>query len=149
MRDILFRGKRIDDNTWAFGGIVHQTDLYGDIVDKYFIIDGTETQDYDIGYEFEVYPETIGQCTGLTDKNGIKIFEGDILSYNNDNYIKMYGNPIVYIGEYKDTDVYNEDEEEPYYEAFGVFIQTKVGDTGMAQKHMNRFEVIGNIYDDL
>lgn len=80
MRDIIFRGKlKFDEKQWIYGGIVHQTDYYGEKVDKWFIIDGTETQDNDIGYEYRVIPETIGQCTGIKDKNGKLIFDGDIV----------------------------------------------------------------------
>ena len=40
MREILFRGKRIDNGRWVKGGVVHQIDFfYGDSVDRYFIID--------------------------------------------------------------------------------------------------------------
>ena len=95
MREILFRGFCTDygmsaikidgivfSGEWVYGGIVHQTDYYGDAVDRYFIIDGTETNDNDIGYEYEVIPETIGEYTGIVDSNGAKVFEGDrILSY--------------------------------------------------------------------
>ena len=59
MREILFKAKYKYDGEWKVGGIVHQTDFYGLKVDKYFIIDGTETEDNDIGYNYEVIPETV------------------------------------------------------------------------------------------
>ena len=39
MKEPLYKGKRVDTNEWAYGGIVHQTDYYGDKVDRWFIID--------------------------------------------------------------------------------------------------------------
>lgn len=74
MREIEFRGKALDGGEWVYGGIVHQTDFYGNPVDRYFIIDGTTTQDYDIGTETEVDPLTVGQRVGI-------FFEGDIIDY--------------------------------------------------------------------
>lgn len=81
MREILFKAKYKYDGEWKVGGIVHQTDFYGLKVDKYFIIDGTETEDNDIGYNYEVIPETVSQFTGLYDKNGVRIWENDIVRY--------------------------------------------------------------------
>lgn len=57
MREILFRGKRIDNGEWVYGYLQQE-----DKINLYY-----------------VKKETIGQFTGLLDKNGNKIFEGDIL----------------------------------------------------------------------
>lgn len=145
MREILFRGKeRSFKNEWVYGGIVHQTDYYGKDVNRFFIIDGTTTQDYDIGYEIEVIPETVGQFTGLCDKNGAKIFEGDILKIAKG--IDTFGDSFYYPPlEYPVNVVVKYDlcawmwetiEENKYYISFPN-----------AWCHYQS-EVIGNIYDN-
>ena len=77
MREILFRGKHIATGAWEYGFYVHIPNMRGE--DKHLI--QTLDEDGDMGLIHSVNPATVGQCTGLTDKNGKRIFEGDILQF--------------------------------------------------------------------
>ena len=78
MREILFRGKRIDTGEWVYGDLVHSVD-FGE--DGLFDIIQIWAKDADLPV---VYPETIGQYTGFTDMNGVNIFTGDIVEIEDD-----------------------------------------------------------------
>lgn len=74
-REILFRGKRVDSSEWFEGSYWLSRSA---VRETTYITDG-------YGNLFCVIPETVGQYTGLNDKNNVKIFDGDIVTVENPN----------------------------------------------------------------
>lgn len=144
MREILFRGKRLDNGEWVYGFL-----LIDGITGRYFIhMSGNCLNESDkAGQEgclmfvaFEVDPETVCQYTGLTDKNGKKIFEGDIVSYEDET-------PGQY--EYHDSTFINRGKIVYSDGSFGVTdaIAATMDDLLMGNGVVD-CEVIGNIFDN-
>ena len=126
MRDILFRGKRVDNGEWVEGDLFHY-ESGETAIHSGFSRYGYEATEI-IG-RYKVLPETVGQYTGLTDKNGRKIFEGDI--------VRCY---------YSDISPFT-DEIEPYEKEFLIDDIRRSEVIGWIDC-ADELEIIGNIYDN-
>lgn len=121
MREILFRGKKTDTKEWVEGvafphdnnkvTMLSQHPMDGSLVGK------------------EVDPETVGQFTGLTDKNGKKIFEGDIIQ----NVTEGKTAVVQWFSEYSAFMLWCKSEDQVYW---------------LYDNDFHNIEVIGNIYDN-
>lgn len=132
MREILFRGKRIADGKWMYG--LPSYDEYGNI-EEIQVWDGE-----DISFCL-VDPETICQYTGLTDKNGKKIWENDIL--HNGNYFVVKWNAPCARFDIVLNNLYNI----PIGKWEPMICDWKNNDFKEYRKAVD-YEVIGNIFDN-
>lgn len=141
MREILFRGKRVDNGEWITGYYIkanHHWHNQG-IHEDWIVVDTIQNGGWcNVRGKYAITPETIGQYTGLTDKNGTKIFEGDIVL---DHYYKQKGVVTFCQGTF-DSGIYK-------YNGWVLKrANGKVEECELVVYEDNHFEVIGNVCDN-
>ena len=139
MREILFKAKRVDNGEWVVGQYVNTCYPGNDKETGHFIV--VYPNEY-----HEIYTSTICQFTGLCDKNGKKIWEIDIISYQRDNDDCPFPN--------KDT---KKRFGKVFYQGFRSTFAIGMGKNGSRSinddlwkyvQNGNRVEVIGNQFDN-
>lgn len=132
MREILFRGKGTIDGEWKYGYYA------GEVCKTPFSPTTKQDNIIQLGSNLwcEVVPDTVGQFTGLTDKNGTKIFEGDIVEYKTGDKLRI---------------------GRVFFSDFRASFSVTAGKNGSARINNDLFNyiqngnsviVIGNIYDN-
>ena len=130
MREILFRGKVADEpDEWVYGYLLPDARIIQ-------TVEFTENKCCGVG-TFQIRPETVEQYTGLTDKNGKKIFEGDIVKEVSMRFITMEIEESIFAVEWWDFD-----------SSYRLIRRFDNGEQTTILTNCGDYEVIGNIHDN-
>lgn len=140
MREILFRGQRCDNGEWVYGNLITDgEDVF--VLVKEDLLKGLDVGGWIDGVQtYEAVPETVGQYTGMTDKNGKKVFEGDIVKGKSE----YFGNGSL---NQKAVVLYDRGQ---FLLSFGETLEEckQLNDFEVVGVWSGDVEVIGNIHDN-
>jgi uncharacterized phage protein (TIGR01671 family) len=148
MREIKFRGKRIDNGEWVYGY------YWSNDLGNHFIKVTKDENGFCL-YDVEVDPATVGQCTGLNDKNGREIYEGDNILWG-DKTARGKGTAIRVVVEYKGG-CFGVNDGKHFHEFYhysstkwdeGEITDDIWGELPIEKYFKACFEVIDNIHDN-
>lgn len=131
-REIIFRGKRLDNGKWEYGDLVHD-----DIGGMYVFPNDAEN----LYIEYRVDPDTVGQYTGVVDPNGKRVFEGDVIGYTNPdtNITKTFG----VVRWHREGNFYIDT-----YSTFNYDSGQTASNVGYMIPSHDTLTIIGNVYDN-
>ena len=138
MREILFRGQKINSKKWVKGNLYSYISILG--IKRYFILNSSyiERNSLYFSLQFEVIPESVGQYIGLSDKNGKKTFNNDICKYHYVIFASM--DPEVLPIEYNGIGII-------VFQEGTFWIRDKDKTIPLYYQELS-FEIIGNIIDN-
>ena len=130
MREILFRGKRVDTGEWVEGYFCKYPNQFSGFLKPHiFVSSYDEEKETGSCIAYPVISETVGQFTGLFDRNSKKIFEGDIIENITDHNIAV----VRWYEEHSTFMLYSEMKNKVYF---------------LYDNDFKSIDVIGNVYDN-
>lgn len=147
--EVLFRGKSVETNEWVYGSYI--LEKYGNTPYICYFEYGTFVNIKQV----EVIPETVGEFTGMTDKNGIKIFEGDIVKtqpfYDRPYSVTRKGKQFLgvvnlHIHKFKGNEIFPEQKYNSFWQV-DIIEDTKKYNHYSWSRFWN-CEVVGNKFDN-